>query len=87
MKLKVDMSQIKTHAEELILQFATAKIGGERKKKAVVRELSEWLDDRLTFGPGPIGRLAEAADGPVLRMILGLIVEEVYKSLSKAGKV
>lgn len=87
MKLKVNMGQIKEHAENLILEFASAKIGGERKKKAVVRELSEWLDDRLNFGPGPIGRLAEAADGPVLRLILGLVVDEVYNSLAKAGKV
>lgn len=87
MKLKVNMGEIRQQAEDAILGFATAKIGGERKKKAVVRELSEWLDDRLTFGPGPVGRLAEAADGPVLRLILGLVVDEVYSSLAKAGKV
>lgn len=86
-KFKVNMGEVREKAEGLILEFATAKVGGPRKKKAVVRELAEWLDARLDFGTGPIGRLAEAADGPILRVILGLLVDEVYGTLKQSGKV
>lgn len=87
MKIKVNMGEVRERASDLIMEFASAKIGGPRKKKAVVRELAEWLDEKLVWGSGPVGRLAEAADGPVLRLILGLVVDEVYAGLSKAGKV
>ena len=37
-------------------------------------EIAAFLDSALSFGPGPVGAVAEIADRPVIRAALDLVV-------------
>jgi hypothetical protein len=57
---------------------------GPEKGKAARVMFATWLDESFTGGPGAVGQIAEALDGPAGHLI-GLLVQGVYEDL-KAGK-
>ena len=78
-------SDIRKKALELVRKQQGTKVTGPEKMKAAIDELAEWIDEKLTFGPGLVGRLAEAADGPAAKGLLSLFMQEVYEEV-KAGE-
>ena len=87
MKLKIDMDELRKTAETTVKRLAVQKIGGPAKHKRAVREVAEWADDKLQFGDGPVGRVAESLDGPLLRLIIGAVVKQSFDKLRKIGEV
>lgn len=57
-----------------------ASLSGRQKKRLAVRKLAESLDDRLTFGPGPIGQLAEVVDSQIIAL-LGALIQSQFESM------
>lgn len=63
-----------------------AGLSGRRRKRLAVRRLAESLDAELTFGPGPIGRLAEVVDSHVIAL-LGALVQSQFEKMRDGGKI
>lgn len=80
------MTKIREKAEEIVRSFAVENEDGAEKHERVVSNLSMWIDDQLKWGDGPVGRLAEQIDGVVIRLLVGVIVKEVYDRTLGAGK-
>ena len=41
----------------------------------------EWVDERVSYGLSPVGLIIDSVDHLVLRMVLRLLVDAVYKGL------
>ncbi len=77
----LDPKKLRVKVEEHIRAKALEELAGKQKHEQVVDEISEWADAQLTFGGGPIGRLAEALDGLVIKLLVGALVEETYERI------
>ena len=86
--MKVDGAALKANLDELIRAQVSSAIPGEEKMTIVVDEAVRWLDDQVRWGfLGPLALLAEAVDGPVLRLAVGLVADIVYGEMKKIGQV
>ena len=75
------LPQLANEAARMIREAEEAGGPGAAKRKRVVDQLAKRLDELVTFGDGPIGRIAELFDGPAIRFALGLLVEGVLAGM------
>jgi hypothetical protein len=86
-KDKLEMSEVKAKAEELIKKVAKENIPGSEKAKIAADGLVAWFDAEVDYEGVPMGALIDTVDGPILRFLLGLVIDQAYKSLAEKGIV
>ena len=90
-KLKIpnplDPGKLGEWARAAVITAAGLPDNGKGKHRKAVREVAAQVDKFLHFGPGPIGLIAEAIDGPIVRMFVGAIVEFAYRALVREGVI
>ncbi len=89
-KMCVTWQHIEDHVEKLVLDAAGRALSGKEKRKRVVHGITVFVDKALVFGPGPIGLAAEALDGPLARLVGGLLwdalAQHTYDRLKDSPK-
>jgi len=75
---KLDMDEVRGFAHRIVYGLIREKIPGEEKHDVAVKKVAAFIDERLEFGDGAVGSIAEALDGPVARLLVGVIVKESY---------
>lgn len=85
--VQTTLPELLAKCEELVSQAAIMPLPSPGKAKYVAVELALWLDKRISYGPGPVGRFAEAIDQPLLRALMHLIVEFCYASMKNGGRI
>ncbi len=79
----LDMAEVRSFANSAVRGLVREKIPGPDKHDAAVKQVAEYIDDKLKFGDGIVGSIAESLDGPVAKLLVGFIVKEAYEELSK----
>lgn len=82
--MQVDPARILTEATALVrLAAKRDDLTGPERRAWVTDAMIDRLDDLLEWGPGPVGALAELADGPVLRAVRSLVEVAVQHAYEK----
>lgn len=80
-KLKLDLDKLKEIAFDAVRESEAIGGPGTAKFDRARREVVQWLDDQLRFGPGPVGIAAEAVTDVLIRFIAGPVVEYAWSQL------
>tara|TARA_R110000824_G_scaffold59858_1_gene160411 strand:- start:10917 stop:11249 length:333 start_codon:yes stop_codon:yes gene_type:complete len=78
---KLDMDEVRSFAYDIVYGLIREKIPGEDKHALAVDKVAKFIDEKLDFGPGVVGSIAEALDGPIASLLVGAIVKESYNSI------
>lgn len=71
---------LRAKALEEIERIAATTLGGADKRERVVDAVVAWVDQRTSYPNTPAGIIAEMMDGPVIRLLVGALVQEVYEA-------
>lgn len=72
--MKLNRNRILDHVEALVDEAAKrTDLDGDGKRHLVTDQMIAKLDEQIEWPEGPVGRLAEAVDGPVLKALRGLV--------------
>ena len=63
---------------EEIDRVAATTLDGADKRERVVDTVVAWVDARAKWPNTPAGIIAEMMDGPIIRLLVGALVQEVY---------
>lgn len=74
---------LRAKIENAIAEAAQHQLDGADKREAVVNTVVRWLDDRTNWPHTPAGAIAEAIDGPAIRLVVGVLVQEVYDATKR----
>lgn len=74
----VDLSQLDDKIKELIIAEAIKAIPDEEKLNNVVDQITDWLDDNISYGNGRIAKLIDDNDS-LLFMFIGIILKSIAK--------
>jgi hypothetical protein len=69
---------LRAKIENAIAEAAQHHIDGADKREMVINAVVAWVDKRTSYPATPLGAIAEAFDGPVIRLLVAAIVQEVY---------
>lgn len=73
--VRLDWQDLGAEAARLVAELENEDIPGAAKRRRVLDALAKQADEAVTWGSGPIGRLFEALDRWIVRLILTGIVE------------
>lgn len=69
---------LRAKIENAIAEAARHELAGDEKRAMVVNTVVRWLDDRAVWPATPAGAIAEMVDGPIFRLLVEALVQEVY---------
>lgn len=69
---------LRAKIENAISEAAKHHLDGADKREMVVTTVVRWLDDRTNWPHTPAGAIAEIVDGPVIRLLVTALVQEIY---------
>ena len=70
--------ELRAKIENAIAEAAQHQLDGADKREMVINTVVQWVDAKTQWPNTPAGIIAEAIDGPVIRLIVGVLVQEVY---------
>lgn len=86
LRIKASWQQFWSKAKSLVRLHAGRDVDGDAKMESAIDDFVEWGDKKLKWGKGPLGRLAEWADGLVLRAIARVLVQAAHDVMKDAGE-
>lgn len=80
-KIRINPHRIADLALDAVRESEALGGPGEEKFERARRFLIEKLDELLSFGPGPAGRIAEAVTDVAIRALVGGFIEWAWGEL------
>lgn len=77
----IDIEAIEERAVDLLLEAGAEVVPSREMLEPVLDKLVAWLDEQISYGDGLVARIVDSKDQIVMRWILGLIVDRIYKEL------
>ena len=85
MKVAFDWQDLGQAALVAVAEVSTAPgHSGVQKRREAERRLAEVVDKAISFGEGPMARLLEKLDGPVVRILITIAIESAYGAFKAA---
>lgn len=69
---------LRAKIENAIAEAAQHQLDGADRREMVVNTVVHWLDKEAHWPNTPAGIIAEMVDGPVIRLLVSALVQEVY---------
>lgn len=85
-KIRINPHRIADLALDAVRESEALGGPGEEKFERARQCLVEKLDELITFGPGPVGRVAEAVSDVAIRALVGGFVEWAWAELFGPGE-
>ena len=83
MKRTPPFPALRAKIENAIAEAAQHSLDGAEKREMVIHTVVRWLDDKAQWPNTPAGIIAEMVDGPVIRLLVAALVQEVYDATKR----
>lgn len=74
---------LRAKIENAIAEAAQHQLDGADKREMVINTVVAWVDAKAQWPATPAGIIAEMVDGPVIRLLVAALVQEVYDAAKR----